>query len=129
MRGVLRLGPAVLGILLAACAGPAGLSLALPSAAAIVGPSPVGTAAPIAVVGTENFYADLLSQIGGARVSATSLLNDPNADPHAFESSTQAAVAVADARLVIVNGLGYDAFMDKLLTASPSSNRTVIDVQ
>lgn len=129
MRGVLRLGPAVLGILLAACAGPAGSSLALPSAPAIAGPSPVGTAAPIAVVGAENFYGDLLSEIGGARVSASSLLNDPNADPHAFESSTQAAVLVADAQLVIVNGLGYDAFMDKILAASPNPTRTVINVQ
>jgi len=81
------------------------------------------------VLGTENFYADLLGQLGGARVTATSLLNDPNADPHAFESSTQAAAAVADAQLVIVNGLGYDAFMDKLLAASPSPTRVVISVQ
>ena len=60
------------------------------------------------MLGTENFYADLLSQVGGARVSAISLLNDPNADPHAFESSPQDAAEVADARLVIENGLGYD---------------------
>jgi len=59
-----------------------------------------------------------LTQIGGPRVTATSLLNDPNADPHAFESSPQDAALVADAELVIVNGLGYDAFMDKLLAAS-----------
>ena len=81
-------------------------------------PAPVDSGAPIAVLGTENFYADLLTQIGGSRVSATSLLNDPNADPHAFETSPQDAALVADAKLVIVNGLGYDAFMDKLLAAS-----------
>lgn len=129
MREVLRLGPVLLGILLAACAGPAGSGSALPSGATIAGPSPVGSVPPIAVVGAENFYGDLLSQIGGARVSAASLLNDPNADPHAFESSTQAAILVADAQLVIVNGLGYDAFMDKLLAASPNPARTVINVQ
>jgi len=86
-------------------------------------------AVPITVLGTENFYADLLSQVGGDRVQATSLLNDPNADPHAYESSPQAAAAVADARLVIVNGIGYDAFMQQLLAASPDTNRVVIDVQ
>ncbi|MDR3472639.1 MAG: hypothetical protein P4M09_13285, partial [Devosia sp.] len=48
-------------------------------------PSPIDAGPPIPVLGTENFYADLLTQIGGTRVSATSLLNDPNADPHAFE--------------------------------------------
>lgn len=117
-------------LMLAACGGP-GASAARPSASIAVtgGPSPAGSAASLAVLGTENFYADLLGQIGGARVTVSSLLDDPNADPHAFESSIQAAILVADARLVIVNGLGYDAFMDKLLAASPSSGRVVIDVQ
>lgn len=90
--------------------------------------SPVDSGPPLAVIGTENFYADLLAQIGGPRVQATSFLNDPNADPHAFETSTQDAVLVADARLVIVNGLGYDAFMQKLLAASSQPDRQVIDV-
>ena len=93
------------------------------------GPRPATAGPPIAVLGTENFYADLLAQIGGSRVAATSLINDPNADPHEFESSPQAAASVADARLVIVNGLGYDDFMQKLLGASPSPDRAVIDVQ
>lgn len=133
VRLLLRLSLTALGTLLAAiwlaaCAGATSGS-PVPTVPPLGGPSPAGTAAPIAVLGTENFYADLLAQIGGAQVSATSLLNDPNADPHAFESSTQAAVAVADAQLVIVNGLGYDAFMDKLLAASPSTDRTVINVQ
>jgi zinc/manganese transport system substrate-binding protein len=92
-------------------------------------PSPIDAGPPIPVLGTENFYADLLTQIGGARVSATSLLNDPNADPHAFEASPSAAAAVADATLVIVNGLGYDDFMQHLLGASPNARRVVINVQ
>jgi zinc/manganese transport system substrate-binding protein len=133
MRPLLRPNLTVLIVLatigLGACSASPAPSSAAPASADLGGPSPAGSAAPIAVLGTENFYADLLAQIGGARVSATSLLNDPNADPHAFESSTQAAVAAADAQLVIVNGLGYDAFMDKLLAASPSPNRTVINVQ
>jgi zinc/manganese transport system substrate-binding protein len=133
-RPLLRLNLTAVGILLAlaglaACSASPTSGSAAPSAPDLGGPSPAGTAAPIAVLGTENFYADLLAEIGGARVTATSLLNDPNADPHAFESNAQAAVAVADARLVIVNGLGYDAFMDKLLAASPSTTRTVINVQ
>jgi len=120
------------GLLVGGCAGSA--SSPSPDAQAssvVVEPStrPASGGAPIAVLGTENFYADLLSQIGGSRVSATSLLNDPNADPHSFEASPQAAAAVSDARLVIENGLGYDTFMDHLLTASPDSARIVIDVQ
>ena len=92
-------------------------------------PTPVDSGPPIAVLGTENFYADLLTQVGGSRVAATSLINDPNADPHAFESSPQAAASVADAKLVIVNGLGYDDFMQKLLGASPNPDRVVVNVE
>ena len=122
---------ATLVLVVTACGtgtGTAGPSAA-PSAAPVGGATPVEAGAPLAVLGTENFYADLLTQIGGSRVVATSLLNDPNADPHAFETSPQSAATVADARLVIVNGLGYDAFMDKLLAASPDPRRVVINVQ
>ena len=129
---LLRLSPVALVLVVAASglAGCAG-SGSSPAATTILagGPSPVGTAASIAVLGAENFYADLLGRIGGSRVTVSSLLTDPNADPHAFESNTQAATEVADAKLVIVNGLGYDAFMDKLLAASPSADRAVINVQ
>jgi zinc/manganese transport system substrate-binding protein len=93
------------------------------------GPTLAQGGPPLSVLGTENFYADLLSQVGGSRVQVTSFLNDPNADPHEFESSPQDAAIVADARLVIVNGLGYDAFMQRLLGASPNADRLVIDVQ
>jgi zinc/manganese transport system substrate-binding protein len=131
-------GLVALALVLAACAGVGGT--ATPSASSAVpstpfasaqagGPTPIDSGPPIPVLGTENFYADLLTQIGGARVSATSLLNDPNADPHAFEASPSAAAAVADAQLVIVNGLGYDDFMQHLLGASPNGSRVVINVQ
>ena len=61
-------------------------------------------------------------------MKVTSILSDPNADPHLFEPGTANAAAVAEARLVIDNGLGYDAFIDRLLAASPRPNRIVIDV-
>ena len=63
------------------------------------------------------------------RVQASSLLNNPNTDPHTYEASPQAAATVADAKLVIVNGIGYDDFMQHLLAASPNASRVVIDVQ
>ena len=101
-------------IALMGCAGPA---------------TTAGGGPAIAVLGTENFYADLLSQIGGTRVSVSSVLNDPNADPHEYEANPQTAKLVADAKLVIVNGIGYDDFMDKLLGASTKPDRVVISVQ
>ena len=83
----------------------------------------------IHAVAGENFYGDLISHMGGDLVSVTSILNDPNVDPHTYESSPQNAQAVADATLVVENGLGYDAFVDHLVGASPRSDREVIDVQ
>jgi len=79
-------------------------------------------------VAAENFYGDIVSQIGGRHVSVTSILSDPNADPHLFEPGTLTGAAVTAAQLVIENGVGYDAFMDKLLQASPDASRKVISV-
>ena len=64
-----------------------------------------------------------------ARTSTSrSILSDPNADPHLFEPGTKNALAVAQARLVIQNGVGYDAFMSRLEHASPSKARDVITI-
>jgi len=81
------------------------------------------------VTGAENFYADVLHQVGGSKLKVYSFLSDPTADPHQYESNAGNARAVADSRLVIENGLGYDSFMDKLMKASPRSDRVVINVQ
>lgn len=78
------------------------------------------------VVAAENFYGDIVSQIGGATVQVVSILSDPNVDPHEYESSVTDAKAVADADLVVENGGGYDDWMDKLLSASPKPSRTVL---
>jgi zinc/manganese transport system substrate-binding protein len=110
-------------------ASPALLLAALVMGATCSAPATTPSAAPIAVLGTENFYADLLAQIGGNRVSASSILSDPNADPHEYEASPAAAKLVADAKLVVVNGIGYDDFMSKLIGASTKADRVVINVQ
>lgn len=80
----------------------------------------------VKVVAAENFYGDVIKQLGGNHVSVTSILSDPNADPHEYESSVPDAVAVSQADIIIENGLEYDTWMDKLLSASPNSNRQVL---
>lgn len=82
----------------------------------------------LSVVAAENFYGDIARQIGGARVVVTSVLSNPNADPHLFEPGTSNGLAVATADLVIQNGLGYDAFMQKLESAAPNNHRVVVTV-
>ncbi|HZD90799.1 MAG TPA: zinc ABC transporter substrate-binding protein, partial [Pseudolabrys sp.] len=57
----------------------------------------------------------------------TSIINNPEQDPHLFEASPTVARQIADARVVIVNGAGYDPWMDKLLEAAPRAGRIVID--
>ena len=86
-----------------------------------------GTA--IVAVGAENEYANVISQIGGRYVRASAIMSDPNTDPHTFEASPSVAQTVSQAKLVVQNGVGYDDFMSKIESASPSSSRKVIDVQ
>jgi zinc/manganese transport system substrate-binding protein len=87
------------------------------------------SSAPIVAVGAENEYADVISQIGGRYVQASGIMSSPNTDPHSFEASPSVAQTVSKAKLIVQNGVGYDDFMSKIESASPSSSRKVIDVQ
>jgi zinc/manganese transport system substrate-binding protein len=103
-------------------------TLTLGLAACAAGGGQEGRPTTIAAIGAENLYGDVIAQIGGPYVTVTSILDNPNSDPHAFEASTADASAVAKADLIVQNGMGYDTFMNKLEDASPRSGRTVIDV-
>jgi len=81
---------------------------------AACGGSTASNGGTINVVAAENVYGNIAAQIGGRHVSVTSILTNPSADPHLFEPGTATGLAVAKAKLVIQNGLGYDAFMTKL---------------
>ncbi len=83
----------------------------------------------INAIGAENEYANVLSQIGGRYVHVSSVLNNPNTDPHTFESSPQVAQEVSAAQLIVQNGVGYDSWINKMESASPNSSRKVIIVQ
>jgi zinc/manganese transport system substrate-binding protein len=61
-------------------------------------------------------------------VHVTSIISDPNTDPHSYESDPADAAAVAGSKLVIENGVGYDDFVGKLLSAAGGSHQ-VLDVQ
>lgn len=76
----------------------------------------------------ENFWGDIARQLGGSKATVQSVVTDPNADPHEYESNTNDARAFAVANLVILNGAGYDDWGRKLLDANPSSGRSVLNV-
>jgi zinc/manganese transport system substrate-binding protein len=100
--------------------------LPLIAAVAICGLAAPAFADPVKVVAAENFYGDLASQIGGANVVVTSILSNPDDDPHLFEASPETAKALTDARIVIVNGVDYDPWMEKLLGAHKAPGRKEI---
>jgi zinc/manganese transport system substrate-binding protein len=105
-----------------------GLSALLASAS--FAQSALAASTPIIhAIGVENQYADVIAQIGGKYVQVTAIETDPNTDPHTFEASPQIAGEMASADLVVKNGIGYDAWADKFLTATPNTKRQVIDVQ
>src|SRR6185437_11171014 len=82
---------------------------------------------PIAVVAAENFYGDIARQIGGDRIAVGSIISNPEQDPHLFELTPGVVRQVTAARIVILNGAGYDSWMGKLLAATPQHERSVID--
>ena len=88
----------------------------------------MGAGRKLQVVAAENFWGSLMQQLGGAHVNVTSIVTDPNADPHEYESSAAAAREIAGANIVIVNGAGYDDWALKLIAASGNPNRTVLNV-
>jgi zinc/manganese transport system substrate-binding protein len=105
----------IVGVLLAAASGTVG-----------VGPA----AAPrvLQVVAAENFWGSLAEQLGGHQVRVTSIVSDPNADPHEYETNPSDARLFAAADYVITNGDGYDTWAEKLLAAQPRAGRRVLSV-
>ena len=79
------------------------------------------------MVAAENFWGSIAAQLGGSHTRVVSIVTNPNTDPHSFEPTPADARNVAEADLVIENGIGYDPWMPKLLAADPAHSR-VIDV-
>jgi zinc/manganese transport system substrate-binding protein len=101
------------------------LGLAGAGCARLSGPAPAGPG-QIAAVGAESQYADVLRQIGGRYVAVSSVLDNPNTDPHTFELSPQIAQEISQARLIVQNGAGYDTFMNAIEAATAAGRRRVI---
>jgi len=85
-------------------------------------------ASPINIVAAENFYGDIAQQIGGPDVKVSSILSNPDQDPHLFEVSPSVARRISAAQIVVYSGIDYDPWMDKLLGAARSSHRKTIVV-
>lgn len=80
------------------------------------------------IVAAENFWGSLIQELAGNQAQVFTMVTDPNADPHEFESTTKDAIAVANANYVIVNGAGYDDWALKLISANSNPNQKVLNV-
>ena len=85
-------------------------------------------ASKLQVVATINAWGSIASQLGGDRVQETSIITNPDTDPHSYEPSPADARTIAGAAVVVENGIGYDAWADKLLASNPNPQRTVLTV-
>ena len=106
-----------------------GFVLALIIGAVLAAGQPLAAAAElkIAVVAAENFYGDIVRQVGGDRVAVVSIMSNPDQDPHLFETTPAVVRQLANAQIVILNGANYDPWMDKLLSAAPRPVRVIIN--
>ncbi len=100
------------GVLAGACAATAGSS----------------TTKTLTIVAGENFWGSVVSQLAGKAAQVTSVVTDPNIDPHNFESSSGTARLFADANYVVLNGGGYDGWAGKLISGNPNAKRKVLTI-
>ncbi len=97
------------------------------SPAASSGSAAAPAATPVAVVASTNVYGSIAAAVGGDQVAVTSIIDEPDKDPHEYEADAQNQLALSKAQVVIENGGGYDDFVDTMLKAS-SAKATVINV-
>ena len=111
----------------------AGLAASLASGfAALAGPACAqGTAAPaqkLPVVASFSILGDFVKQVGGDRVAVTTIVG-PNGDAHVYQPTPADAKAVAAAKVVFVNGLGFEGWLDRLIKASGTKAPIVVATQ
>jgi len=79
-------------------------------------------------VAAENFWGSIVSQLGGDHANVTSIITNPDTDPHDYDATPADGRTMAGAQFVIVNGVGYDPWAPKLLASNANPNRTVLTV-
>jgi zinc/manganese transport system substrate-binding protein len=88
-----------------------------------------GSNTVIPIVAAENFWGDLASQLAGVHGNVTSIVQDPNTDPHQYQSNPADAKLIADAKVVILNGMQYDTWASQLVNSSATPGQVVLTAQ
>jgi zinc/manganese transport system substrate-binding protein len=115
---------------LRAAAGAALLLVAVAAAACGSGSSasPAPANGKIQVTAAENFWGSIASQLGGNKVAVTSIISNPDTDPHTYQPTANDGRSITTAGMVIYNGIGYDPWVQKLLATNSGAGPTVLDV-
>ena len=113
LRPLVGAAAALAVLTLAACGSPAA--------------EPASDDGALTVVASTNVYGSIASAVGGGAITVESLITDPAADPHSYESTPADAATVAGADVVVLNGGGYDEFMPQLIESAGGSP-VVLDV-
>jgi len=79
------------------------------------------------VVAAENFWGSIAAQLAGTRAAVASLIINPGTDPHSYMPSARDSRLLAQSRLAIVNGIGYDRWAGQAVAANPDAGRVTLD--
>lgn len=79
----------------------------------------------IKVVASTDVYADLVKQVGGDNVEVSALISSTGTDPHSYEASSDDRLKTKDAQLIVVNGGGYDLFLEDMAGQDNNSQKVV----
>lgn len=123
-RWALAAAVGVIALAMAGCGG------STSSAGSTSGGSSSGSTT-VNVVAATDVWGDVASQVAGklagSTVKITSIITNPDADPHSYQANTQNQLALSKAHLVIENGGGYDDFVATMLKASNNTSATVLN--
>jgi len=121
-----RQGPVAVAVVVGCLVGVCACSSKSSSAPAVAGTN--RPARTLTIVAGENFWGSIVGQLAGRVGQVTSVVSNPNADPHSYQSSADDARAFADADYVVLNGAGYDSWANRLINGNPNSKRKVLSV-
>lgn len=80
---------------------------------------------PIRVVSSLNFYGEAAKKVAGKYGQVTTFINNSAVDPHDYQAGTKQARSVAQANVIIANGLGYDSWLNKMATANDKNDEVI----
>ncbi|MDO5750155.1 MAG: metal ABC transporter substrate-binding protein [Rothia sp. (in: high G+C Gram-positive bacteria)] len=102
----------------------AAASLALSGCSAPTSSS--GSNGTIKIVAATDVYADIAKQVGGDKVEVTAIIASTSQDPHSYEATSADRLKTKDAQLVVINGGGYDLFLEDM-AGKDNPNQKVVN--